>query len=196
MKNQRTLESLYNKLDTELAKAKIEADAVAQKVRLNLALIKDYPDYNFLFSDIQPLAYKEFDELKILVESRIDAHQKAEESRLEQERERIRLEEKAKLERIRAEEIRAEEEAKAKREIETKLRYEQSVEKERRTRSEEAQAVIDEKRAIISESIQAQELGMGYDSRPPRGAIIEVVAHAFGVGADTAEGWLFDEFNF
>jgi predicted phage-related endonuclease len=110
MKNQRMLESLYNKLDTELAKAKIEADALSQKVRLNLALIKEYPDHAFLFSDIQTLAYKEFDELKILVQSRIDAHQKAEESRLEKERERIRAEEEAKL--------RAEQELKAQPEIE------------------------------------------------------------------------------
>jgi len=92
MKNQRTLESLYNKLDTELARAKIAADSVAKNVKLNRNLLTEYAPYQFLFSDIQQIVYKPFDDLKLLIESRIDTHQKAEEAKLEAERERIRIE--------------------------------------------------------------------------------------------------------
>jgi len=110
MNYQRTLESLYNKLDTELARAKIAADSVAKNIKVNRNLLTEYAPYQFLFSDIQQIVYKPFDDLKLLIESRIDAHKKAESAKLEAERERIRLEE----------------EARAKREIEQKMREEQA----------------------------------------------------------------------
>jgi predicted phage-related endonuclease len=182
MKNQRMLESLYNKLDTELAHAKIQADAVAQKVRLNLALIKDYPDYNFLFNDIQTLAYKEFDELKILVESRIEAHQQAEKARIEQERERIRMEIEARL--------RAEQELKAKPELEeeAKASLKLRLEQERPTRAEEAE---DGRFEIIRIDTYPT---VRYGDLSTRDRIIAAVAREFLITADEAEALIKTEF--
>lgn len=110
MKNQRTLESLYNKLDTELARAKIAASSVAKEIRLKLDWFAQYEPQKMLFADLQTIIYKPADDFKLTVETRIDAHKKAESAKLEAERERIRLEE----------------EAKAKREIEQKMREEQA----------------------------------------------------------------------
>jgi predicted phage-related endonuclease len=93
MKNQRLLSSLYGKLDDALADSKIRADAIAKNIRLNLLLINGQPSYKFLFHDVQQLVYKDFDDLKIICESRIENHKKAEAEKLEAERKRIQEEE-------------------------------------------------------------------------------------------------------
>ncbi len=148
MKNQRTLESLYNKLDTELARAKIAADAVAKSVRLNLNLINGQSSYKFLFNDSQQLVYKDFDDLKLLIDSRIDAHKKAEEERIETERLRIKAEEEAKAKQ------KAEAEQKAKLEAEReKIRQEEQAKAEEKLRAEQA-----EKYHIEQETKQADDL--------------------------------------
>lgn len=137
MKNQRTLESLYNKLDTELARAKISSSSIAKEIRLKLDWFAQYEPQKILFADLQTIIYKPADDFKLTVETRIDAHKKAESAKLEAERERIRLEE----------------EAKARREIEQKMREEQAekdrliaeqVERERLERLDrEKQEILD-----------------------------------------------------
>ena len=84
MKNQRTLKSIYNNLDSELARAKIAADAIAKDVREKLAWCKEScAGYGFLFSDLQQLIYKPVDDFKLTVTSRINDHKDAEQKRLD-----------------------------------------------------------------------------------------------------------------
>jgi len=98
-KNLRTLASLQNAVDTELARLKIEASATADKIQTNLGLLTEaVGDHAFLFNDTAQIIIKENDDFKVLVESRIAAYEVGKARAIAQERERIRAEEQAKAE--------------------------------------------------------------------------------------------------
>ena len=79
MKNKRTIASLQDAVDTELARAKIDASQAADSIRLNLTSLAELAaDYAFLFSDVQQLVTKANDDLVTLIKFRISEHQKAE----------------------------------------------------------------------------------------------------------------------
>ncbi|WP_130908323.1 YqaJ viral recombinase family protein [Pseudomonas sp. Sample_16] len=110
MKNKRTIASLQDAVDTELARAKIDASQTADGIRLNLESMRTLAaDHAFLFVDAQQLVMKANDDLVALIKVRIAEHKKEEEAKAEAQRERIRKEE---LQRI-------EDEAKAKQVIES-----------------------------------------------------------------------------
>lgn len=114
IKGKRTVASLRDAVDTELARAKIEASAIADRIQINLATLTELAsDHKFLFADTSTIVLKAADDLTMLVKSRISEHQAAEAKRLEAEREKIRAEEAAKLQRQQEAEARqrAEEEA-------------------------------------------------------------------------------------
>ncbi|MBC2768586.1 YqaJ viral recombinase family protein [Pusillimonas minor] len=95
-KNKRTLASLNDAVDTELANAKIAVDAVAKGIRAKLAWHKEAAkDYDFLFNDLQQVIFKADDDFQLLVNTRIAEHKKAEEEKAEADRARIREEEEA-----------------------------------------------------------------------------------------------------
>ncbi|RON33684.1 YqaJ viral recombinase family protein [Pseudomonas brassicacearum] len=94
MKNKRTIASLQDAVDTELARAKIDASQAADCIRLNLTSLAELAaDHAFLFSDIQQLVTKANDDLVTLIKFRISEHEKAEEEKAEATRKRIREEE-------------------------------------------------------------------------------------------------------
>ncbi|APV42092.1 Heme peroxidase [Pseudomonas frederiksbergensis] len=94
MKNKRTIASLQDAVDTELARAKIDASQAADCIRLNLTSLAELAaDHAFLFSDIQQLVTKANDDLVTLIKFRISEHEKAEEEKAEATRKRIRQEE-------------------------------------------------------------------------------------------------------
>lgn len=97
MKGKKTVTSLRNAVDDELARAKIEASRVADVIRINLETLRtDARGFEALFPDAQQLVLKTNDDLKNLIATRLAEHKAAEEKRLEAERERIRQEEEAK----------------------------------------------------------------------------------------------------
>ncbi|MEL7553101.1 YqaJ viral recombinase family protein [Pseudomonas protegens] len=99
MKNKRTIASLQDAVNTELARAKIAASQAADGIRLNLSSLAELAaDYAFLFNDVQQLVMKANDDLVALIKVRISEHQKAEEEKAEAQRERIRKEELQKIE--------------------------------------------------------------------------------------------------
>lgn len=99
MKNKRTIASLQDAVDTELARAKIAASQAADAIRLNLASLAELAaDYAFLFNDIQQLVMKANDDLITLISLRISEHQKAEEQKAEAQREQIRQQELKRIE--------------------------------------------------------------------------------------------------
>lgn len=98
MKNKRTLASLRDAVDTELARVKIEANEQADKIRVNLDSLRELAtDHAFLFRDRQELVLKDNETLVLLVNQRINDHKDEQERILEAERERIRKEEQDKL---------------------------------------------------------------------------------------------------
>lgn len=97
MKGKKTVASLRDAVDTELARVKIESNQLADNIRLNLETLKlDAAEHEHLFADAQQLVMKENEDLKNLIKARIAEHKEAEEKRLEAEREKIRTEEEAK----------------------------------------------------------------------------------------------------
>jgi len=94
MKNKRTIASLQDAVDTELARAKIDASQSADCIRLNLSSLAELAaDYVFLFNDVQQLVLKANDDLVSLIKVRITEHQKAEEVKAEAQRVLIRNQE-------------------------------------------------------------------------------------------------------
>ena len=96
-KGKRTIVSLRNAVDTELAMAKIEASAVADRIQINLDALQELgKDHAFLFADVAQICLKANDDFCALVKLRIAEHKANEEKRLEAEREKIRVEEQRK----------------------------------------------------------------------------------------------------
>lgn len=87
MKNKRTLASLRDAVDSELARAKIEANRVADCIRINLESLNTLAgNHKFLFADAQQIILKENDDLVALIKVRIGDHEKAEADKREKER--------------------------------------------------------------------------------------------------------------
>ena len=105
IKGLKSIDSIKNAADTELAKAKIAAGEAFARIQQNLASLRELAaGHAFLFADTATLVLKPNDDLVTLIKARIAEHAAAEAKRLEEEREKIRAEEQA----------RAENEAKAK----------------------------------------------------------------------------------
>lgn len=111
IKGKRTLDSMRDAVNTELARAKIEANAVADKITLNLRTLNEKPELAFLFSDVRELVLKEPEYIAMVVKNRIADHQAIEAARVEAERARIQAEEREKAEREAREKIAAEQAA-------------------------------------------------------------------------------------
>ncbi len=81
IKGLKSLSSMHDALDTALANAKIEADAVAKDVRAKLAWLKHYDSLKFLFADLQQIISKPLDDFQLVIMKRVDAHNEAEAER-------------------------------------------------------------------------------------------------------------------
>jgi hypothetical protein len=75
-KNKRTLASLHNAVDTEVALIKIRLDDLARIIRKNIAHL---PEDLSLFRDLQSIITKPEDDFKLLVESRMAEQKRKEE---------------------------------------------------------------------------------------------------------------------
>jgi predicted phage-related endonuclease len=99
IKGKKTISSLRDSADSELARAKIAASQIGDSIRTNLASLDELAaDYLFLFNDIQQLVLKANDDLVALIKVRISEHQKAEEQKAEAQREQIRQQELQRIE--------------------------------------------------------------------------------------------------
>lgn len=102
VKGLRTVSSVQDAVDTELARAKIAASEAADRVEANLKLIDAQPMH--LFRDVATLVHKATDDLQAIIAARLGEEQR----RQEAERERIRAEEQAKAEKAARDRIEAE----------------------------------------------------------------------------------------
>lgn len=109
IKGLKSLDSMKDKLDTEVASAKIAANEAAQRIQANLATMRSLAhEHAFLFADTAQLVLKATDDLTALVKSRIADHKASEAAKEEATRERIRAEEQAKAEKAAREKLAAE----------------------------------------------------------------------------------------
>lgn len=138
-KGLKTISSIQNAVDSELARVKIESNAIADRIQNNLNVLRDKAkDHGFLFNDVSTIVHKATDDLTTLVEKRISDHQTAEKLKEEETRVRIRAEEQAKAQR----EAQAEAEAEIQRAqaISTKAAHDQML---ARQQAKEAEAHIE-----------------------------------------------------
>ena len=98
VKGLKSLDSMKDKVSTELARCKIEANAIADRISFNLELLDDQVEFAFLFPDAGQIVLKAADDFKSLVNSRITDHKAKKAREEEATRERIRAEEQAKAE--------------------------------------------------------------------------------------------------
>lgn len=98
VKGLKSLDSMKDKVSTELARCKIAANEWADQIQLNLGT-DGLEEYSCLFADIATLCLKAPEDFKNTVAARISQHQAKEAARLESEREKIRAEEQAKAQR-------------------------------------------------------------------------------------------------
>lgn len=95
-KGLKTISSIQNAVDTELARVKIEANEIADRIEINLNFLRENAaDYKFLFADEATIVLKPKDDFEALAKLRIAEHKEAEAKRLEAETARIRAEEEA-----------------------------------------------------------------------------------------------------
>ncbi|MEW5248886.1 YqaJ viral recombinase family protein [Microbulbifer sp. 2201CG32-9] len=93
MKGKRTLASLRDAVSTELARAKIEANQIADKIRLNLKTLRgDTAGYETLFADVQQLVLKDNDDLRATITARIAEHKAADQERQQAEQVQQKIE--------------------------------------------------------------------------------------------------------
>ena len=98
MKGKRNLTSMQNAVDTELARLKIETNATAEAIEVNLSTLRELAaNHVHLFRDAQQLVLKPKDDVVELVKARINEYETAEAKRKEDERAKIREEEAEKL---------------------------------------------------------------------------------------------------
>ena len=102
IKGLKSLDSMRDKIAVALANAKIESNAIADRIDANRKTVEDMS----LFPDFAQVATKAPDDFAALLAMRTAARKEAEEKRLSEERERIRAEEQAKAQREAAEALR------------------------------------------------------------------------------------------
>lgn len=101
-KNKRTLASLHNAVDTEVAAIKIKLDDMARVIRKNLTHL---PEDLSLFRDLQSIITKPEDDFKLLVESRLaEQKRKQEEAAIRAAEELKAAEERGKAQALAAQE--------------------------------------------------------------------------------------------
>lgn len=152
IKGLKTLDSVRNAIDTELARAKIEASALADKIDANLrAMSTGCEGLCGLFPDMKTLALKEPDDLAAVIAQRVAQRKQADEAA----RERIRAEEAARVEREAA--------AQAERNRTTEARDSQQVLK---AEPATADATDRDAPAIASPRVGAMGAGQAADAAP------------------------------
>lgn len=86
IKGKRSLASIQDAVDTELARAKIAANELADLMESNIKTLRgEAHDWGFLFPDLGSVAGKSAEDFANLLAARIAAHKQAEDQRLERE---------------------------------------------------------------------------------------------------------------
>lgn len=94
IKGKKTVASLKEAADAELARAKIEASQIGDKIRINIASFNELArQHGFLFQDAQDLVLKANDDLVALIKVRINDYEQAEQQKREAAQQAQALEE-------------------------------------------------------------------------------------------------------
>lgn len=202
MKGKKLLSSMQDAVNTLLANAKIETEAVARDLKEKYAwMLKtfaesgpDFDDFSFLFSDLEAIIYKPVDDFQLIVTTRISQYQ---------EQERIKAEEAAKAQAEREEQIRIEAEQNAIRKAEA-IKTQIAEEAAAKARLEEKERIEAEQNATVSSNqlTPLENLERSPEQNDPvrlnapsRIDLIQTIASAYLVDHRIAERWLISAFS-
>lgn len=113
IKGLKSLDSMKDKVAGELARCKIEANSIADRIQYHMELLDDEVEFAFLFPDHRQIVLKATDDFKALVANRVAAHKVAEAEKQAAIIAKIEAEAKEKAEREAREKIAAEQAAAA-----------------------------------------------------------------------------------
>lgn len=99
MKGLKTVSSIQNAVDTELARVKIEVSDINNAIAKNVAAIDAVPEHAALFADRASLVLKDAEFVALTIRQRIADHEADQAEKIEAERTRIRAEEEARAQR-------------------------------------------------------------------------------------------------
>tara|TARA_R110002049_G_scaffold282589_2_gene462433 strand:+ start:9663 stop:11348 length:1686 start_codon:yes stop_codon:yes gene_type:complete len=143
LKGKKTVKSLNEAVNDELARVRIEINSAKEHILHNLEIYKTLAEkHAFLFNDLQQIIMKDSVDFTLLLESRIDKHEQAEAERIESDRQRIQAEEEAKAK------AKVEAELKAKQEQEAKAQADLKAKQD----AEPSRTVIGSKPASVDKS--------------------------------------------
>lgn len=149
IKGLKSLDSMRDKVSVALANAKVEANAIADRIEANRKTVEDMS----LFPDFDQVCTKAPEDFAALQAMRVAQRKEAEEKRLDAEREKIRAEEQAKAQRESAEKA-----AEEKREADAKAAAEQA-ERDRIAAEEIRKIDAARKEAAANQETASQEFG-------------------------------------
>lgn len=186
MKNKRTITSLREAVQKCLLDAKLEANAIADRISTNMRVLEQNGEHRFLFNDAATLVQMDTTGFAAVVESRVLKHKDDQRKKEEAERERIRKEEEARAQ------------AKAKQEAEATAEQERErIRAEERTRAEaeakvKAEAEAKQRAAAASTPPPTPAKPTAHPVRPApaRDEIVAVIAAHYSVPKSLAEQWL------
>lgn len=190
-KGKRTIASLRDAVDTELSRMKIGANALADKIQINLNSLHELAkDYAFLFADTGQIVLKENDDLVMLIKSRIAEQKQDEADKLEAQRVRIQAEEETKAKAaqdaiLAAERARMEAEVRAKGEEAAKARAKMEAEE-----AAKAKVMAENHRAKQQASQSSSPNARVERPRPPVQEIVIVLAAQYACSHGTACDWI------
>ncbi|MGE4072699.1 MAG: YqaJ viral recombinase family protein [Lysobacterales bacterium] len=173
MKGLKTVASLKNACDTELARVKIESSQVADAMELNLKSLREHAaGFEHLFADAQQLVMKANDDLVAVIKNRISEHKAAEEARIEAE-----LKRRQEQERLRAEEA-------------DKATQQQEPAQPEATAPVASAPVEPAQVAPVAAATKTVEKTKPASNRPSDAQLRKVIAEQFGVTEEKADAWL------
>lgn len=175
MKGKRTIATLRDAADNEVARAKIAINEYADAIRTNAKIIAE-AGYEFLFADRQQLVTAEPAHLKTIVSARIAEHKEKERQKEEARREQIRKEEQAKAER----------EAQQKADAEKAAQQAKETPKPEPVAERPAQVKSEPRSEYTVPSDTAKP------SRPSDYEILRAIAAEFQVDTRTAAAWVLE----
>lgn len=176
IKGLKSLDSMRDKVAVALTNAKHDMTVLAERLEANRKhLVQPDGDWIALFADFAMVGAKATEDFQALSALRIGQHKQAEAARMEAQREQIRKEEAARLEREAA--------AKAKAEADEAERQRQAAEMQ--AAAQQAQAVIQAASATQTEAVSPQQTLV---SPAPAAAIQSQSGQAAPVAVAKAEG--------
>lgn len=195
MKGKKSITSLRSAVDDLMAKAKIEANQLADDYAANIATIDEIAaNHQFLIRDLADLVTINPEHVRAVVQGRIDAHEAAEAKRRDEERERMRLQEEAKAKRKAEQEA---EDARAKIRTEERAKAQKDADDARAAELPRPSPVIAQTQPCGPGPIKPQPERIAprltaKASRPTDAEIISVLALHYRMHESAVIGWLFD----